>query len=220
MSHKVITASGSSVGAVAKSRRLDHFAIGYLVALAVYDILADVFAPYLPPEVLVYLFIIIEAAFLMGLRWIQPRFSRRGLYDGLFWFVLWFVALMYISALIPSGDVVSDIKSLYYEGLLPLMIVAYLLIEPVVSELYFRAVIFQRLVGRSRPAAYLASSLLWSFLLTAPEDLGGLATALVMSLLGIILAYAYERGGFTSSLIIHAIFSALYTVNLVIIALG
>ncbi|MEZ0248277.1 MAG: CPBP family glutamic-type intramembrane protease [Thermoproteus sp.] len=189
-----------------------HVALAYVVLLAAYDVAAD----FMPPAIAVYIFAALETAFLASFRWVKLRYSSRGFYNSLFLFFLWYMGLVLVSPLLSSKEAATAIQSLYARGLFPILIVVYLLEEPLVSESIFRGILFQQISTRNRTAAYLASSLAYALLMVPPETPTDLMATALYFLLGLIFAYAYERGGFTSALMVHAVYSALYALSLVL----
>ncbi|MEL9990398.1 MAG: CPBP family intramembrane glutamic endopeptidase [Thermoproteus sp.] len=189
-----------------------YAALAYVVLLAAYDVAAD----FMSPAVAVYVFAVLETAFLASFRWIKLRYSSRGFYNSLFLFFMWYMGLVLISPLLSSRGAAAEIQSLYAQGLFPVLIVVYMLEEPLVSESIFRGILFQQISTRNRAAAYLVSSLAYALLMVSPETPTDLIAAVLYFLLGLIFAYAYERGGFTSALMVHAVYSALYALSLVL----
>jgi len=189
-----------------------YMALAYMALLAAWDVASA----FLPPSAAVYGFAALETAFFASFRWVRRRYSSRGFYNALLLFFMWLMGTVYLSPFLASGEAASEPQALYRGGLLPVLMVVLTLEEPVVSESIFRGILFQRLSPRGRPLAYVASSLAYSLLITAPDTAAEALTALLYFLLGLILAYAYEKGGFASALAIHAMYSVLNTAFLVL----
>ncbi|MGC9117991.1 MAG: CPBP family glutamic-type intramembrane protease [Thermoproteus sp.] len=192
-----------------------YLALAYIALLAA----LDVASAFLPTWASVYGLAALETAFFVSFRWVRLKYSSRGLYNALLLFFVWFMATAFLSPFLASGEAAAETQDLYKSGLLPIIVVVFVLEEPVVSESIFRGVLFQQLSARNRALAYVVSSLAYSLLLTAPDTATEALVAALYFLLGLILAYAYEKGGFASALAVHAVYSVLYTASLILSAI-
>ncbi len=191
-----------------------YIALIYMALLAAYDATSAL----MPLWASVYALAALETAFFLSFRWVKLRYSSRGFYNALLLFFIWFMGVLLISPLLASQEAVEELKAISVGGYLPVLITVYMLEEPVVSEAIFRGILFQSMAANRRALAYVVSSLAYALLMVAPETPADLLNAFMYFLLGLIFAYAYEKGGFTSALLLHGIYSALYTATLVLSA--
>lgn len=206
---------GLRVSEIGKTRGLGstarplYVALTYIALLAVYDVVS----PLIPVWASVYALAALETAFFASFKLVKLKYSAKAFYNAFLLFLLWLMGVMLISPFLGSTESAETLRSLAAGGYLPLLVVVYVLEEPVVSEAVFRGILFQSLAPKGKALAYAVSSLAYALLMTAPmAPLDLLATFL----LSLIFAYAYEKGGFTSALLLHGIYSALYAALLVL----
>ncbi len=190
-----------------------YIALVYVALLAVYDVVS----PLIPLWASVYALAALETGFFALFKFVKLRYSSKAFYNALLLFLLWLIGMAFVSPFLSSGESVEQLDALVAGGYMPVLLAVYVLEEPVVSETVFRGILFESLAQRGRALAYTASSLAYALLMTAPEAPLDLLATLMYFLLGLIFAYAYEKGGFTSALLLHGIYSALYAALLVFV---
>ncbi|MFB6490159.1 MAG: type II CAAX prenyl endopeptidase Rce1 family protein [Thermoproteus sp. AZ2] len=142
-----------------------------------------------------YLYIAVETAFFPAAFALKRRYSPRGLYDALPFLLLWFLAQPFLSYFTPSESAGSELLNLYESGVLPALIAATVVVEPVVQEALFRGILLEELARYGSAVAYIASSLVYALFVVQPVSLSSAVAFAAYFLLGLIFAYAYKRGG-------------------------